>query len=109
MQWARSWFVAAVAVCLLATPAAAQVAPEASTLRAIEGQVAQIRGLPPLAAPDLLTLDHITLHAYLVDEFERNYLPSEREADQKQMVALGLLQPTDDLVQIQLSLLSDQV
>jgi hypothetical protein len=54
-------------------------------------------------------LDHVSLHQYLADQFERDYLASEREADQKEWVALGLIKSTDDLVQIQLNLLTDQV
>ena len=39
------------------------------------------------AEPDLQLLDHASLHAYLADQFERDYLPSERESDQKELVA----------------------
>jgi hypothetical protein len=101
---------------LLAAPASAQsnpaigaAAPDTSTLRAIEGQVSQIRGLQALTEPELKLLDHASLTAYLADQFERDYLPNERESDQKEFVLLGLLKPTDNLVQIQLNLLSDQV
>jgi hypothetical protein len=104
------------ALLLLAAPASAQsnqaigaAAPDTATLRAIEGQVSQIRGLQALTEPELKLLDHASLNAYLADQFERDYLPSEREADQKEFVLLGLLKSTDNLVQIQLSLLSDQV
>ena len=83
--------------------------PDTAALRSIETQVEQIRGLQPLAEPDLRLLDHVSLHTYLADQFEQDYLPSERESDQKELVALGLIKPTDNLVQIQLDLLSDQV
>lgn len=108
----KSLGLAAVACALLAsTTASAQTsgAPDPAALRTIEAQVVQIRGLQALSEPDLQFLDHEALHTFLVDEFERNYLPSEREADQKELVALGLIQPTDDLMQIQLNLLSQQV
>jgi hypothetical protein len=104
------------AFLLLAAPASAQgtpaigaAAPETSTLRAIEGQVSQIRGLQALTEPDLQLLDHASLTTYLAGQFDREYLPSERESDQKQFVLLGLIKPTDNFVQIQLNLLSDQV
>src|SRR5258708_15300324 len=104
------------ALLLLAAPASAQstaaigsAAPDTSTLRAIEGQVSQIRGLQPLTEPDLQLLDHASLNAYLANQFERDYLPNERESDQTEYVLLGLIKPTDNLVQIQLNLLSDQV
>jgi hypothetical protein len=93
------------------TPPAPAVdnSPDPATLRAIESQVAQIRGLAQVAEPDLHLLDHTALKALLVDQFARDYLPSQREIDQKEMVALGFIQPTDDLVQIELNLLNDQV
>ena len=104
------------ALLLLAAPASAQsnpamgaAAPDTATLRAIEVQVSQIRGLQALTEPELKLLDHASLNAYLADQFEREYLPSERESDQKEFVLLGLLKPTENLVQIQLNLLSDQV
>jgi hypothetical protein len=84
-------------------------APDTSTLRAIEAQVSQIRGLQRLSEPDLTLLDHTALHTYLADEFDRDYWPNEREADQKAWVALGLLKSNENLVQIQLGLLTDQV
>src|ERR1700737_1855217 len=116
MRHLRTCLGGLLALLLLAAPASAQstpaigaAAPDVSTLRAIEGQVAQIRGLQPLAEPDLRVLDHASLRNYLAAQFERDYLPSERESDQKEFVLLGLIKPTDDLVQIQLNLLTDQV
>jgi len=114
----RPWLGAVLCATILVTPAGAQSTtapsigaggPDTAGLRSIEAQVVQIRGLQPLAEPDLRVLDHDSLHAYLADQFQQDYLPSERESDQKELVALGLIKPTDDLVQIQLDLLSDQV
>src|SRR5712692_5604470 len=117
MHFLRASLVSAIgALVLLAAPASAQsspaigaAAPDTATLRAIEGQVSQIRGLQALTEPDLQLLDHASLNTYLASQFERDYLPNEREADQKEFVLLGLIKPTDNLVQIQLNLLSDQV
>ncbi len=114
--WRASLASAIGALLLLAAPASAQsnpaiggTVPDTATLRAIEAQVSQIRGLEALTEPELKLLDHASLTAYLADQFERDYLPSERESDQKEFVLLGLLKPTENLVQIQLNLLSDQV
>lgn len=109
-----SWLVVGACALTLTTTVSAQSVPAVATpdvtaLRSIEDQVARIRGLEPLAAPAVQLLDHQSLRSFLVDQFERNYLPSERESDQKQLVALGLLEPTQDLVQIELNLLTDQV
>ncbi len=83
--------------------------PDPATLRAIESQVSQIRGLQPTTPVELRVLDDEALQQYLLQSFERDYLPSERESDQKSMVALGLLKPTEDLVQIQLKLYQQQI
>src|SRR4030081_3511964 len=106
MRLLRSWLGVLCATFLVVAPASAQNAPAFGTagpdiamLRAIENQVAQIRGLQPLAEPELRVLDHVSLHQYLADQFEHDYLASEREADQKEWVALGLIKSTDDLVQ----------
>src|ERR1700730_4032697 len=115
MRVVRSWLGAVLCATLLVVPASAQSAPsvggapDTSTLRAIERQVSQIRGIQALAERDLQLLDSVKLHTFLTDAFDRDYLPSERESDQKQLAILGLINPTDDLVQIQLNLLSDQV
>jgi hypothetical protein len=102
----------ALAALLLVAQARAQTepaAPDPATLRSIETQVAQIRGLQPRSEPDLRLLDHTSLNTYLNDQFAQNYSPDQRETDQKEMVALGLIQPSDDLVKIELNLLNDQV
>jgi hypothetical protein len=106
----RPLLCAALAFFLLTSAASAQpAAPDPATLRSIEAQVSQIRGLQPVAESPLQLLDHTSLNAYLTDEFNRNYLPNERESDQKELETLGLIQPTDDLVQIELNLLTEQV
>jgi len=100
---------------LVPTTALAQDAPVAATapdptlIRAIESQVTALRGLQPLREIDLRVLDDAALRAYLLEAFDRDYLPHEREADQKSLVALGLLNPTEDLVQIKLDLYGEQV
>jgi len=116
MRLRRCWLAAVLCATLVAAPASAQSTTasaicglDTGALHAIEGQVAQIRGLQPLTEPALTLLDHGAMRTYLADSFERDYLPSERESDQKELVALGLIKPTDNLVQIQLDLLSDQV
>jgi hypothetical protein len=111
MSVLRYLALGALAAVLLLGHAYAQTepVPDPATLRDIESQVAQIRGLQPRSQPDLRLLDHTSLNQYLNDQFAQNYLPAQRETDQKQMVALGLIQPTDNLVQIELNLLSDQV
>jgi len=78
-------------------------------LREIEEQVIAIRGLPAadIGVPDLLT------RAELGDEldqlFEEQYPPEEQEEDNIALRALGLLEPDQDVAELQLQLLGDQV
>jgi hypothetical protein len=116
MLWLRR-LVGVLVLCAVLAPASgasaqqtiASGAPDPALLKAIEAQVAQIRGLQPLSDADLRFVDHVGLNQYLHDKFDRDYLPNERESDQKAWVALGLIKSSDSLVQIQLDLLSDQV
>ncbi len=83
--------------------------PDRSILQRIEEQVSRLRGLPKRAEVPLRFLDREALRQYLVASLDRDYLPAERESDQKLLVTLGLLQPEDDLLQITLELLQEQV
>lgn len=115
MRILRAGLATALVALLAVSQASAQTvappsaAPDTATLRSIESQVAGIRGLQPLSEPDLKLLDHTSLSTYLRDQFTRNYLPAERVADQKELVAFGFIRPGDDLVQIELNLLNNQV
>jgi hypothetical protein len=99
-----------VAASALAGVAAAQDSgPNADTLQRIQAQVSEIRGFSKGGDVNLRFLDQVALHNLLVQAFDRDYLPIERESDQKQMELLGLIEPTDDIVRISLDLLTDQV
>ncbi|MBV9356186.1 MAG: hypothetical protein JO023_11740 [Chloroflexi bacterium] len=93
------------------TQAPAVPAPSAAspTLATIETQVAALRGLQPKSDVQLKFLDQDDLRQYLVDNFNRDYLPTERESDQKLETMLGLLGPNDNLVQLLLQVLQEQV
>ena len=78
-------------------------------LREIEEQVSEIRGLPPaeIGPPDIIS------RAEVVEElerlFEEQYPEEEQEADNIALRALGLLEPGQDVAELQLQLLGDQV
>jgi hypothetical protein len=96
-------FTVVVCAALLATPALAQGSPpESATLSSIWTQVEQIRHLNRLTQPDVAMLDHTALENRIADEFQRDYLPSERQRDDKLYSALGMIQPSDDLAQLEL-------
>jgi hypothetical protein len=89
-----------------AVPAPSAASP---TLATIETQVATMRGLQPRSDVQIKFLDRDALRQYLVDNFNRDYLPNERESDQKLQTMLGLLGPNDNLVQLLLQVLQEQV
>src|SRR5205814_7008866 len=75
----------------------------------IEDQVTRLRGLQPKSSVPLKSLDEPALRQYFVDNFNRDYLPNERESDQKLLSTLGLLNQGDNVVQILLDVLQEQV
>jgi hypothetical protein len=100
-----------VALVMLVAPptAVAQPAPDPALLARIEDHVQWIRRLPKKADVEVRFLDEASLRAYLIGSFERDYLPHERETDQKQLAILGLVRPSENLVDIVLDLLTEQV
>lgn len=80
-----------------------------ATIAEIEEQVIAIRGLDAadIGAPDLIT------RAELGDElarlFDEQYSAEDRERDNRTLRAFGLLEPDEDIVELQLRLLGDQV
>ncbi len=80
-----------------------------AVLAEIEEQVIAIRGL---AAADIGPAEIIT-RAELADElqqlFEEDYPPEEQRRDNLALRALGLLEPDQDVAELQLQLLGDQV
>jgi hypothetical protein len=80
-----------------------------ATLAEIEKQVIAIRGLPAadIGAPELLTRDEFRQE--LLASFEEDYPPEEVAEDNASLRALGLLEPDQDIAELQLQLLGDQV
>ncbi len=90
-------------------PSASTDADTLAELAEIEEQVIAIRGLE---AADIGPAEIIT-RAELADElqvlFDAEYPPEERERDNIALRALGLLEPDQDIAELQLELLGDQV
>ncbi len=80
-----------------------------ATLAEIEEQVLAIRGLPSadLEPPDLLTRDEFRVE--LLATFDEDYPQEERDEDNASLRALGLLEPDQDVAELQLQLLGDAV
>jgi hypothetical protein len=104
-----------------ATPVAVATAPavpvptlaisgsDTAVLQQIETNVASLRGLQPKASVPLRFLDQAALQRYFVDRFNQDYLPSERESDQKLLSTLGIINPDESVVQILLGVLQEQI
>jgi hypothetical protein len=90
-------------------PTIAASVPDRLLLQQIEDQVATLRGLPPKGRVQLRFLDQAALQKYFVDRFNQDYLPGDRESDQKLLTTLGLIKPNDSVVQILLDVLQEQV
>ena len=90
-------------------PTVAVAGPDRAMLQQIEDQVTKLRGLQPKSTVPLRSLDEAALRQYFVNNFNRDYLPNERESDQKLLSTLGLLNQGDSVVQILLDVLQEQV
>jgi hypothetical protein len=90
-------------------PSVALSSTDRALLQRIEDQVAGLRGLQPKNQVPLRILDQAALQRYFVDRFNQDYLPGERESDQKLLTTLGLVSQTDSVVQILLDVLQEQV
>ena len=80
-----------------------------AVLREIEEQVIDIRGLPAaeIGPPEIITRDELADE--LEQLFEEEYPPEEQQRDNIALRALGLLEPGQDVAELQLQLLGDQV
>jgi hypothetical protein len=93
----------------IALPTVAVRAADRTLLQQIESDVIGLRGLQPKADVPLQFLDQAALQRYFVDRFNRDYLPSERESDQKLLSILGLIGPNESVAQTLLDILQEQV
>ncbi|MGI8998958.1 MAG: hypothetical protein ACR2GO_04560 [Candidatus Limnocylindria bacterium] len=90
----------------------ASVSSEADSqaiLEEIEGQVVAIRGLnaADIGPAEIITREQLADE--LVALFDEQYPPEDREADNITLRALGLLEPDQDVADLQLELLGDSV
>jgi hypothetical protein len=95
-----------------AVPLPAPTSVGATPLSLIEqvlSEVQTLRGLRSNVTVPVKFLEEGALKAMLMRRFDRDYLPAERDADQKLLVMLGLLRPDQDLVRIDRDLLDDEV
>ena len=80
-----------------------------AVLREIEEQVIAIRGLPAadIGDPDLLSREEARVELRRL--FDENYPTDEREKDNVALRALGLIEPDQDVAELQLQLIGDSV
>src|ERR687886_569997 len=98
-------YVICVLIGLLLVSSGSSVA----LLHQIEADVASLRGLQPRASVPLRFLDQPALERYFVDKFNQDYLPNERESDQKLLATLGIINSNETVVQILLDVLEEQI
>lgn len=91
------------------TPLATAQPSDPDVLQSIVNEVASMRGLAPLREVPIKYLDDAALHRFLVDRFNADYLPLERETDQKLLSTIGLIDPRESVSQTLLDVLQEQV
>ncbi|MDQ3812074.1 MAG: hypothetical protein M3336_17465 [Chloroflexota bacterium] len=105
---AQAAFAAASGTPVVPAPSVAS-GPDRALVARIQDQVVRLRGLQPKRDVPLRMLDENALRQYFVSNFERDYLPQERESDQKLLTILGLMRASDSIEQILLEVLQEQV
>jgi hypothetical protein len=80
----------------------------AAQIEQIAQQVETVRGLRRGAEVPVQFMDQAALTQYIRQSYERDYLPAERESDQKLLVTLGMLRPEENLFQIGQAIVADQ-
>ena len=90
-------------------PTLALGSPNSDVLQRIESDVVTLRGLQPKASVPVRVLDQPALQQFFVDRFNQDYLPSERESDQKLLATLGIVNPGESVAQILLGVLQEQI
>ena len=83
-------------------------ATSATQYAQIASDVSTTRGLPAKTPVPPQFLDQAALTQFLVDNFNRNYLPLERETDQKMFEVLGIVQPGQIVYDILMGILQEQ-
>ena len=82
---------------------------DSALVQQIEGDVAGLRGLQPRASVPLRFLDQQALQRYFLDKFNQDYLPNDRESDQKLLTTLGVINSRETVVQVLLDVLQEQI
>jgi hypothetical protein len=90
-------------------PTLAVTGGESPVLQQIEAQVVQLRGLQPKTAVTVKMLDQAALQSLYLNRFNQDYLPSERESDEKLLATIGLIGPNESVVQILQDVLQEQI
>jgi hypothetical protein len=93
----------------VAAPAPTVTSGDSPILKQIEADVVKLRGLQPKSTVPVKLLDQTALQRLYLDRFNEDYLPSERESDQKLLTTLGLIGPNDSVAKILLDVLNEQI
>jgi hypothetical protein len=96
-------------VALASTPYPTVTTADSPILQQIQSDVANLRGLQPKTTVPIQFLDQADLNRVYLNRFNQDYLPSQRESDQKLLTTLGLIGPNDTVAQILLGVLQEQI
>jgi hypothetical protein len=94
---------------VIAAPQPAVTSGDSPVIQQIESDVVKLRGLQPKSTIPVKLLDRTALQNMYLSRFNRDYLPSERESDQKLLTTLGLIGPNENVPQILLGILNEQI
>jgi hypothetical protein len=100
---------AAPAPIAIPTPGPTVTSGDSPVLQQIESDVSSVRGLQPKSTVPIQFLDQAALQSQYLDRFNQQYLPSERESDQKLLTTIGLIGQSDSVVQILQGILQEQI
>ncbi len=104
----RSTFVLSLmALLVFASPAIAQQSP--SEIEDITDDVAQIRGLEPVTPIVVETMNRDELRQFNVETYEEEYPEDEQYADERELLAFGLMDEHIDIGDLAINLFSEQV
>jgi hypothetical protein len=94
---------------VIAAPQPTVTSGDSPVIQQIESDVIKLRGLQPKSTIPVKLLDQTSLQNIYLNRFNKDYLPSERESDQKLLTTLGLIGPNENVPQILLGILNEQI
>jgi hypothetical protein len=93
----------------VAAPLPTVTSADSPVIQQIESDVVNLRGLQARNPVPIQFLDQQALNNLYINRFNQDYLPDERDSDQKLLTTLGVIGPNDSVVQILLGVVQEQI